>query len=45
MTYVKRRGQVLLVDDTEVPKYTGEGFEVYTPEPPKAGDKDVKNSK
>lgn len=44
MTYVKRRGMVLLVDDTQVAKYTGEGFEVYTPSAkkaaPKAGAKD-----
>lgn len=32
MTYVKRRGMVLLVDDTQVAKYTGEGFEVYAPD-------------
>lgn len=31
MTYVKRRGMILLVDDSQVQKYTGEGFEVYTP--------------
>lgn len=28
MTYVKRRGMVLLVDDSEVGKYTGDGFEI-----------------
>lgn len=28
MTYVKRRGMVLLVDDSEVAKYTGDGFEI-----------------
>lgn len=31
MTYVKRRGMILLVDDSQVAKYTGEGFKVYTP--------------
>lgn len=31
MTYVKRRGMILLVDDSQVQKYTREGFEVYTP--------------
>lgn len=29
MTYVKRRGMILLVDDSEVAKYTGDGFSVY----------------
>lgn len=52
MTYVKRRGMILLVDDTQVAKYTGEGFEVYAPQKaekptdtPKAGAKDGSNSK
>lgn len=49
MVYVKRRGMVLLVDDSQVSKYTGEGFEVYTPPvkkaDPKAGAKDGSNSK
>lgn len=43
MTYVKRRGMVLLVDDTQVAKYTGEGFEVYTP--PAAPEKPEKKPK
>lgn len=52
MTYVKRRGMILLVDDTQVSKYTGEGFEVYTPPKPgattaapKAGAKDGSTGK
>lgn len=49
MVYVKRRGMVLLVDDSKVPKYTGEGFEVYTPSvkkaDPKAGAKDGSTGK
>ncbi|WP_164918914.1 hypothetical protein [Caproiciproducens sp. NJN-50] len=47
MTYVKRRGMVLLVDDSQVTKYTGEGFEVLNPDEQKkeAGAKDGKNSK
>jgi len=49
MTYVKRRGMILLVDDSEVPKYTGEGFSVFNPAESlaakEAGAKDAKNSK
>jgi len=49
MTYVKRRGMVLLIDDSQVPKYTGDGFEVLgkpqeTPEK-EAGTKDGKTGK
>lgn len=31
MTYVKRRGMILMVEDSQVQKYVREGFKIYTP--------------